>query len=187
SNVSIQQNSFTLSKPSHSYPYAAASQALPVSSRQPFQLFQRVSWILLLNWLLPVKPASCCEVLVVSKNHEDSMNTLDKRYRVEEKGWSSEKCIHNQQHFGECMYVGCGYTRISYRLLELHDCQPDEIHMTIPPGVLVVTLGTIHENNKRFSGPWSMEWSSELSAGGRYCPKNVDRDQRKREAAQYKC
>lgn len=49
SNVSIQQNSFALSKPSHSYPYAAASQALPVSSRQPFQLFQRVSWILLLN------------------------------------------------------------------------------------------------------------------------------------------
>ncbi|KYQ48321.1 hypothetical protein ALC60_12649 [Trachymyrmex zeteki] len=74
-----------------------------------------------------------------------------------------------------------------YRLLELPDCQPDEIRMTIPPGVLVVTLGTIHENNKRFSGPWSMEWSSELSAGGRYCPKNVDRDQRKREAAQYKC
>ncbi|KYN10806.1 hypothetical protein ALC57_17006 [Trachymyrmex cornetzi] len=100
SNVSIQQNPFALSKPSHSYPYAAASQ---------------------------------------------------------------------------------------YRLLELHDCQLDEIRMTIPPGVLVVTLGTIHENNKRFSGPWSMEWSFELSAGGRYCPKNVDRDQRKREAAQYKC
>lgn len=67
------------------------------------------------------------------------------------------------------------------------DCQPDEIRTTIPPGVLVVTLGTIRENNKRFSGPWGMEWSPELSAGGRYCPKNVDRDQRKREAAQYKC
>ncbi|TGZ38420.1 Uncharacterized protein DBV15_06750 [Temnothorax longispinosus] len=79
-------------------------------------------------------------------------------------------------------------TRISrYRLPELHDCQPDEIRTTIPPGVLVVTLGTIHENNKRFSGPRSMELSSELPAGGRYCPKNVNRDQRKREAAQYKC
>ncbi|EGI69059.1 hypothetical protein G5I_02230 [Acromyrmex echinatior] len=242
SNVS-NQNPFALSKSSHSYPYAATSQALPVSSRQPFQLFRRVSWILLLNgeprlpyeldnptlryagnertgerkegggqtdekdrrslvvtgdfldtqpismWLLPVKPASCCEVLVVSENHEDSMNTLDKRYRVGEKGWSSEKCIHNQQHFGECMYVRWFHNKdaIEYRLLELHDCQPDEIRMTIPPGVLVVTLGTIHENNKRFSGPWSMEWSSELSAGGRYCPKNVDRDQRKRQAAQYKC
>lgn len=48
------------------------------------------------------------------------------------------------------------------------------------PGVHVVTPGTIRENNKRFSGPWSMELSSELPAGGRYCPKNVDRDQRKR-------
>lgn len=47
----------------------------------------------------------------------------------------------------------------------VHDCQLDEIRTMIPPGVLVVTLGTIHENNKRFSGSWSVE--SLRAPGGR--------------------
>ncbi|EZA55122.1 hypothetical protein X777_05300 [Ooceraea biroi] len=137
----IQQNPFALSNPSHSCPRASQPPPRrPYPARQPFQLFRRVSPILLLNG----GRVRRCEL---DNPTLRSMNALDKCYQVEEKGWRGKRCIHNQRFLGECTYVRLGYVhKVSrYRI------------------------------------------RSELPAGGRHCPKNVDRDQRKREAAQYKC
>jgi len=53
-----------------------------------------------------------------------------------------------------CDSRGASYTSIPDP--GARDCQP-EIRTMIPPGVLVVTSGTIRENNKSFSEAWSVE------------------------------